>query len=95
LHHPRFIVASVRNGSFSAGAHEPNVRQPIVSERIKEVEDELGVSLFDRSKAGARLTPIEETFVTSARRIVEDVQRFVERARARSVGQLGRIIVGF
>lgn len=43
LRHLRYIVASARNGSFSAAAHEFNVRPPIVSKRIKQVEDELGV----------------------------------------------------
>ncbi|WP_245290496.1 LysR family transcriptional regulator [Rhodopseudomonas sp. AAP120] len=37
LRHLRYIVASPRNGSFSAAAHEFNVKQPIVSKRIKEV----------------------------------------------------------
>lgn len=95
LRHLRYIVASARNGSFSAAAHELHVRQPIVSKRVKEVEDELRVNLFDRSKAGARLTLAGEEFVVSARRIIEDVDRLSERARARGAGKLGRIVVGF
>jgi DNA-binding transcriptional LysR family regulator len=95
LRHLRYIIASARNGSFSAAAHELNVRQPIVSKRIKEVEDELGTQLFDRSTAGARLTLAGEEFVISCRRIVEDVERLAERAKARSEGELGRIVVGF
>ena len=63
LRHLHYIVASARNGSFSAAAHEFNVRQPIVSKRIKEVEEELEVKLFIRSTAGARLTPAGEAFV--------------------------------
>jgi len=43
LRHLHYIVASARNGSFSAAANELNVRQPIVSKRIKEVEEELGI----------------------------------------------------
>jgi hypothetical protein len=39
------IVAAARNGSFSAAANEFNVRQAIVSRRIKEIEDELSVRL--------------------------------------------------
>jgi hypothetical protein len=51
LRHLRYIVASARNGSFSAAAHELNVRQPIISKRIKELEEELsGVALFDRCR---------------------------------------------
>jgi DNA-binding transcriptional LysR family regulator len=95
LRHLRYIIASARNGSFSAAAHELNVRQPIVSKRIKEVEDELGTQLFDRSTAGARLTLAGEEFVVSCRRIIEDVERLAERAKARGEGELGRIVVGF
>lgn len=95
LRHLRYIVASARSGSFSAAAHELNVRQPIVSKRIKEVEDELRVCLFDRSTCGARLTAAGEEFVVSARRIIEDVEQLAERAKARGAGKLGRVVVGF
>jgi DNA-binding transcriptional LysR family regulator len=95
LRHLRYIVASARNGSFSAAAHELNVRQPVVSKRIKEVEDELGVALFDRSTAGARLTAAGEDFVVHARRIVEDIERLAQRAKARGAGRLGCVVVGF
>lgn len=95
LRHLRYIVAGARNGSFSAAAHELNVRQPIISKRIKEVEDELGVSLFERSRAGARLTPTGEAFIVSARRIIEDMERLTERTKASGAGKLGRIVVGF
>ncbi|MCW8057256.1 LysR family transcriptional regulator [Agrobacterium tumefaciens] len=95
LRHLRFIVASARNGSFSAAAHEFNVRQPIVSKRIKQVEQELGIQLFDRTTAGARLTPAGEEFAIGARRIIEDVHRLTERAKARGAGKLGRVVVGF
>ncbi|MCV0387737.1 MAG: LysR family transcriptional regulator [Nitrobacter sp.] len=94
LRHLRYIVASARNGSFSAAAHEFNVRQPIVSKRIKEVEDELEVKLFVRSTAGARLTLAGEAFVVEARRIIGDFDRLAERARASGAGKLGRIVVG-
>lgn len=95
LRHLHYIVVSARNGSFSAAANELNVRQPIVSKRIKEVEDELGIPLFDRASTGARLTPNGEEFIIGARRIVEDVQRLKERAKASKAGKLGHIVVGF
>lgn len=95
LRHLHYIVASARNGSFSAAAHELNVRQPIVSKRIKHLEDELGVILFNRSTSGARLTPAGEEFVVSARRIIEEVERLAERAKARGAGKIGRVVAGF
>ncbi len=95
LRHLRYIVATVRNGSFSAAAYELNVRQPIVSKRIKEVEDELGVALFERTTAGARLTAAGQKFVVAARRILEDTERMAQHARASGAGMLGRVVVGF
>lgn len=96
LRHLHYVIASARNGSFSAAAQELNVRQPIVSKRIKELEEELGgVVLFDRSTTGARLTPAGEELLVSARRIIEDIERLAERARARGAGKLGRVVVGF
>ncbi|MFD1198544.1 MFS transporter [Brucella gallinifaecis] len=95
LRHIRYVVAAARNGSFSAAAHELHVRQPIISRRIKELEDELGISLFDRSSSGARLTPCGEEFIVDARRIIEDIQRLTQRAKASKAGKLGRVVVGF
>ncbi|WLD96303.1 LysR family transcriptional regulator [Agrobacterium leguminum] len=95
LRHLHYIVASARNGSFSAAANELNVRQPIVSKRIREIEDELGIPLFDRSSSGARLTPAGEEFIIDARRIVEDVRCLTERTRASKAGKRGRFVIGF
>lgn len=53
------------------------------------------MQLFDRLKSGARLTPAGEEFVTDARRILSDVERLADRAKARAAGRLGRIVVGF
>jgi len=96
IRHLQYVIASARNGSFSAAANELNVRQPIVSKRIKELEEELGgVALFDRSTAGARLTPAGDEFLVLARRIIEDIDRLAERAKARGAGKLGHVVVGF
>lgn len=95
LRHLRYVVAATRNGSFSAAGHELNVRQPIISKRIRELEDELGVFLFDRATSGARLTPTGEEFVVGARRIIDAFQRLSERAKASGAGNTGRLVIGF
>lgn len=95
LRHLRYIVATARNGSFSAAAQEFNVRQPIVSKRIKEAEQELGVRLFERSTAGARLTLIGEDFVVEARRILDAADRLTKRVKVSGDGKSGRLVVGF
>jgi DNA-binding transcriptional LysR family regulator len=95
LRHLRYIVAAARNGSFSAAANEFNVRQPIVSKRIKEIEEELGVRLFERSTAGARLTLFGENFVVDARRVLDETEQMAGHAKASREGTLGHVIVRF
>lgn len=95
LRHLRYVVAAARHRSFSAAGHELNVRQPIISKRVRELEDELGVFLFDRSTAGARLTPAGEEFLVGAQYIIDAFQRLSERAKASGAGKTGRIVVGF
>ena len=95
LRHLRYVVATARNGSFSAAALELNVQQPIVSRRIRELEIELGTALFDRSTAGAKLTPVGEGFAAMAARILNDLQRLSNRTRAAVQGRRGNVSLGF
>ncbi|WP_223252478.1 LysR family transcriptional regulator [Paracoccus mutanolyticus] len=95
LRHLRFVVATARNGSFSAAALELKVQQPIVSRRIRELEEELGVALFDRSTAGAKLTPVGEDFAVMAARILDDLQQLTNRTRAAVEGRRGSVALGF
>ena len=95
LRHLRYAVATARNGSFSAAALELNVQQPIVSRRIRELEEELGIALFERSTAGAKLTPVGEDFTAMAGRILDDLQRLTDRTRAAVEGRRGSVTLGF
>jgi DNA-binding transcriptional LysR family regulator len=95
LRHLKYVVATARNGSFSAASLELNVQQPIVSKRVRELEDELGIPLFDRSTAGARLTPIGEEFIPIAQRILDDARRLIEQTHASRDGKRGHVALGF
>ena len=48
--------AAARNGSFTAAAAELNVTQPAVSRMLGQLEEHLGVRLFDRTAGRAVLT---------------------------------------
>ncbi|MEC9197039.1 MAG: LysR family transcriptional regulator, partial [Pseudomonadota bacterium] len=54
MRHIRCFLETARLGSLSAAADALHVSQPAASKTIKELEDILGVALFDRS--GRRLT---------------------------------------
>lgn len=53
----KVIDAVARHGSMNKAAVELNTVQSNVSSRIRSLEDELGVSLFQRSAKGVQITP--------------------------------------
>ena len=87
------FLAVVESGSFVEAAKRVNVAQSTVSTRIKGLEDQLGRTLFDRSKAGAALTPAGAQFQKHALAMV----RVWEHARlevALPSGYEGALVAG-
>jgi DNA-binding transcriptional LysR family regulator len=93
--HLRYVVAAADHSSFRRAAATLNVTQPTLSKRIRELEDKLGVLLFERSPGGAELTPIGEEFVVSARRVLAELEAMETRAKAGKRGDAGRLEIGF
>lgn len=62
----RTFLAVVNSGSFVAASDHLHITQTAVSARIRTLERELEVRLFDRDKAGVRLTPAGQRFIASA-----------------------------
>lgn len=93
--HLRYVVAAADNSSFRRAAAVLNITQPTLSKRIRELEDRLGVLLFERSNGGAQLTALGEDFVESARRVLAELELMENRARAGKRGEAGRLEIGF
>ncbi len=91
----RYAVATADAKSFSRAATALNVKQITLSRRVQQLEDRLGVKLFDRSTRGAEITANGRTFIEQARRIVTDVDNLRTTARNVSYGLQGRIAVGY
>lgn len=68
-----YIIAIAEMGQISSAASKLNVSQPSLSVQLSEVEDDLGVRLFQRSRSGVRITPIGEEIVRRARQIVHEI----------------------
>lgn len=80
----RMFVAVVDSGSFTAAARAVRRVQSAVSHAIAQIEQELGLVLFDRSERRPKLTPAGRVVLEEARRVLRDVDRLRSRARLAS-----------
>lgn len=74
----RYIIAVADEKHFGRAASRCFVSQPTLSIGVKRLEDELGVTLFERSKSGVHLTAVAEQLVEKARGILREVDLFKE-----------------
>lgn len=68
----RYIVAVARERHFGRAAQACFVSQPTLSVGIKKIEEELGVTIFERGSNEITLTPVGEEIVTQAARTLEN-----------------------
>ena len=71
------------------------MQQPPLSAQIKQLETELGASLFIRTPRGVVLTPAGQVFLEDATAILAAVDRAAARTAQIAHGQLGRLAIGF
>ncbi len=94
LRHLRYFVAVADAGGVSRAAARLNISQPALSRQIRDLETDLGVSLFDRRGGRLVLTGEGEDLVARGRQLLTDADSFSERARALRGGDAGIIRVG-
>lgn len=88
-----YIVAVADAGQVGLAAAELHVSQPSLSAQLAEVEADLGVTLFQRGRSGARITPIGEEIARRARQILHEVQDLRVAAKGGGIFQ-GRLRLG-
>lgn len=94
LRHLRYFVTVADAGGVSRAAARLNISQPALSRQIRDLETELGVSLFDRRGGRLVLTAEGEDLLTRGRKLLTDADSFRERAGALRGGDAGIIRVG-
>ena len=95
LRHLRYFVAVAETLSFRQAGKQLHVSQPSLSVQIKQLEDELGVALFRRSKRQVEITRAGEVFLSAAREILLRLQQASAAARHAENGEVGTIRLGF
>jgi LysR family hydrogen peroxide-inducible transcriptional activator len=78
----RYVVAVAREKHFGRAAETCFVSQPTLSVAVKKLEDELGVTLFERGAGEVSVTPAGEKIVEQAQRVLEEALRIREIAAA-------------
>ncbi len=68
----RYIVAVARERHFGRAAAACNVSQPTLSVAVRKLEEELGVTLFERGRSEIGVTPVGRQIVEQARRVLAE-----------------------
>jgi LysR family transcriptional regulator, benzoate and cis,cis-muconate-responsive activator of ben and cat genes len=95
LRHLRYFVAAAEELNFSRAAERMRVSQPPLSRQIRNLEEEIGAPLFDRTRPALQLTPAGKAFLDQARQILAQSDRAVRLAKAVSQGKSGQMTVAF
>ena len=85
LRHLRYFVAVAETGSLTVAAERRlHTSQPSLSRQIRDLEDEVGAELFNRSARGVELTPAGKALLDHARLALSQVDAAIEAARRAS-----------
>ena len=94
LRHLRYFQAVAEELNFGRAAEKLHISQPPLTRQIQQLEEELGVLLFNRTSKGVELTNAGKLFLEDSAHIMAMLQRATERSQLAAIGQLGRIDVG-
>lgn len=95
LRHLRYFIAAAETENVSRAAAKVHVSQPALSRQIRDLEEELGFPLFERSAKSVRLTEAGKTFLTEARAVLQRADEAVAAARAIARGGQTELHVGY
>ena len=95
LRHLRYFVAVAEAENVSRAALKLHVSQPGLSRQIRDLEEELGFLLLERSAKSVRLTNAGRVFLTESRAVLERAEEAVKAARAIATGGRGELHVGY
>ena len=82
LRHLRYFVSVAELLNFTKAAAKLRVAQPSLSRQIRDLEEELGVSLLERNSRWVRLTKAGKAFASEARAVLQHAEAAAQTARA-------------
>lgn len=90
----RYLVAVAEQRHFGRAAEACNVSQPTLSSQIRKLEDELGVTLLERTNKRVNLTPVGGQILLHAQRVLAEAALMESVARAAHDPLIGPLKLG-
>jgi len=90
----RYLSIAVETGSLSGAAHALGVKPSTISRRIVRLEDELGVTLFERGPFGIRLTAAGRDLMVLVRRTLDSLDAVTRAGKSSGAARTGRLRLG-
>lgn len=90
----RSFQAVAQQGHLTQAAELLHLSQPAVTAQIKALEEELGVSLFDRVSGGVQLTDAGRRLLADAEQVLNNARALIDHARSMQGELRGKIRIG-
>ncbi|MED3150925.1 LysR family transcriptional regulator, partial [Bacillus thuringiensis] len=95
LRHLQYFVVVAEELHFGRAAARLQMTQPPLSQQIQQLEKEMGVTLFSRTKRKVELTEAGEMFLKEVKKAFEQIEKAVEVAQSAQRGEVGSLSIGF
>lgn len=83
----KYVLTIADKGTISDAAKKLYVSQPSLTSAVKELENELNITIFNRTNKGVMVSKDGEVFLGYARQVVEQVRLLEERYKGNAVGR--------
>jgi DNA-binding transcriptional LysR family regulator len=94
LHQLRCFLAIVEEGGFNRATTRLHITQPALSYQVKQLEQELGTSLFHRQPGGISPTEAGRVLASHAREVLESVRKARRSVEKLADGVIGEVRIG-
>jgi DNA-binding transcriptional LysR family regulator len=94
IRHLWLFLAVAEEQNFGRAAKRLGMSQPPLSEQIQVLEQALKVKLFDRSRRGAKLTPVGAAILPAVRKFADQLERLELAVEEAVAGQTGMLTIG-